>query len=73
MERFLLFIRDPGRDDVADLHSSKSAARKALAAYAHERQREAGLPKAISDDVAIGTYFRTEGAVYAIAQIAPTR
>jgi hypothetical protein len=69
MERYLLFIRDIGRNDETDIHDSEGAARKALATYVRERSPVAGALDLLDDDVAIDTYFSRGEADYVIARV----
>ncbi len=70
MERFLLFIREPGTCDVTDIHSSEASARTALADYARARGGDEIASGPIEDDIAIAAYFDNSEAVYAIARVA---
>ena len=71
MERFLLFIRDDGREDVADLYPNEPAARTALVEYIRQRNKEAARPQPRNDADAISAYFGRATALYAIARVAP--
>lgn len=66
MQRFLLFIRETGNEDIADIHPDEASARTALAAHVRTRERKNGTPHHSSDDVAIADYFRNDQALYAI-------
>ena len=66
MQRFLLFIRETGNEDIADVHPDEASARTALAAYVRARERNAGVAHHSSDDAAITEYFRSDQALYAI-------
>lgn len=72
MARFLLFIRDEGREDVVDFHPDRPSARNALVSYVRQQDRGADEPHPINDDVAINTYFAREGTMYAIARVEKT-
>jgi hypothetical protein len=72
MERYLLFIRDTGRDNETDIHDSEEAARKALATYVRERLPNAGEADLLDDDVAIDAYFSRDEAGYVIARVNKT-
>jgi hypothetical protein len=69
MERYLLFIRDTGRDDETDIHESEAAARKALATYVRERSPKAEGLDPLNDDIVIDAYFSRDEADYVIARI----
>ena len=69
MERYLLFIRDTGRDDETDIHPSETAARKALAAYVRKRLPDLKPPELLDDEAAITTYFSRDEADYVIARV----
>ena len=72
MERFLLFIRDDGREHVVSIYPDEAAARSALADYVRGRVAEAGRGEHGSDDEAIATYFARGDAMYAVARVAPS-
>jgi hypothetical protein len=69
MKRILLFIREPGQQDVVDFHSDEASARRALATYLRKRTK-AALPHSDNDDDAIAAYFATPTAVYTIVGVA---
>lgn len=68
MERYLLFVRDIGRDDETDIHPSKAAARKALAAYVRKRSPDLKPLELLDDEAAITTYLSRDEADYVIAR-----
>ncbi|TVV76947.1 hypothetical protein [Sphingomonas solaris] len=72
MDRFLLFIRESGREDILDFHPDKLAARRALVAYVRRQANDHLHPHPINDDVAVQTYFKREGAMYSIARVQKT-
>lgn len=72
MERFLLFIRDNGREDIVAFHPNKPAARKALISYVRRQPHRMSLRHSINDDVAIKAYFAKQGTMYAIARVQQT-
>ena len=73
MERFLLFIRDSGREDIVAFHPDEPAARKALISYVRRQPHRTSQSHSINDDVAIKAYFGKQGAMYAIARVQQTR
>ena len=71
MERFVLFISEPGSDDIVDIHPSKPAAESALVDYVHARSATIGLPAHPDDDRPVASYFQNSEAIYAIARVMP--
>ncbi|WP_404479066.1 hypothetical protein [Novosphingobium sp. BL-52-GroH] len=71
MERFVLFISEPGSDDIVDIHPSKPAAESALVDYVRARSATIGLPAHPDDDRAVASYFQNSEAIYAIARVMP--
>ena len=71
MQRFVLFISEPGSDDVVDIHPSEPAAQSALVDYVRARAPAIGLPDHPDDDLAVATYFEVSEAIYAIARVMP--
>lgn len=71
MERFVLFISEPGSDHVVDIHPSKPGAQSALVDYVRARGPAIGLPDHPDDDQAIASYFEVSDAIYAIARVMP--
>jgi hypothetical protein len=71
MERFVLFISEPGSDDIVDIHPSKPAAESALVDYVRARSAIIGLPAHPDDDRAVASYFQNSEAIYAIARVMP--
>ncbi len=57
MDRYLLFIRHVGRDDVATFHTSEEAARAALVAYVRQQTADADQVNAADDAEAIRAYL----------------
>jgi hypothetical protein len=71
MERFVLFISEPGSDDVVDIHPSKPAAQSALVDYVRARAANIGMAAHPDDDQAVASYFECSEAIYAIARVMP--
>ena len=71
MERFLLFIRDDGRDDIANIHPDETSARANLAIYFRQRTRTSAPGDPTDDDDAIRAYFARGTAMYVVARVAP--
>ena len=71
MERFVLFISEPGSDDVVDIHPNKPAAQSALVDYVRARSASIGMPVHPDDDQAVASYFQDSEAIYAIARVMP--
>lgn len=69
MKRFLLFIRDDGRDDIATIHPNEASARADLAIYVRQ-QTSAAAPGDPADDDAIRAYFARGTAMYVVARVA---
>jgi len=69
MERYLLFIRDVGKEDQTDIHPSEPEARKALANYARQRSDKTDPIRLLGDDEAIDAYFARDEAGYVIARL----
>lgn len=69
MERYLLFIRDVGKNDHTDIHPSEPDARKALAAYVRQRLGKTNATTFLDDDEAIEVYFARNAADYVIARV----
>jgi hypothetical protein len=69
MERYILFIRDVGNKDHADIHPSEPEARLALADYVRQRSGKRVAIAGFGDDEAIDIYFARETAVYVIAYV----
>lgn len=72
MDRFPLFIRENGREDILDFHPDRPAARKALVAYVRRQANDHSHPHPINDDVAVRTYFDRGGAMYSISRVQKT-
>jgi len=71
MERFVLFISEPGSADIVDIHPSKPAAESALVDYVRARATTNGLPDHPDDEQAIASYFDGSEAIFAITRITP--
>ncbi len=71
MERFVLFIREPGAKDVVDIHMNKPAAHSALVDYVRTRAAIIDLPVSPDDDEAIRSYFEDTEGMYTIARVFP--
>ncbi len=71
MERYVLFISEPGSDDVVDIHPSKPAARSALAEYVRARSAINSVADHHDDEQAIASYFDGSEAIFAITRITP--
>ena len=71
MERFVLFISEPGSDDIVDIHPNKPAAETALVEYGRARSAIIGMPVHPDDDCAVASYFQDSEAIYAIARVMP--
>jgi hypothetical protein len=69
MKRYLLFIRDVGKKDHADIYSIEPEARLALADCVLQRSGKKDAIAGLGDDEAINTYFARETAVYVIARV----
>ena len=70
MERFLLFIRDDGRDDIATIHPNEASARADLAIYVRQQTGASAPGDATDDDDAIRAYFARGTAMYVVARVA---
>ena len=70
MERFLLFIRDEGRDDIATIHPDEASARADLAIYVRQQTGVSALGDPTDDDEAIRAYFASGTAMYVVARVA---
>ena len=71
MERFLLFIRDDGRDDIATIHPDEASARADLAVYVRQQTGAPEPGDPANDDDAIRAYFASGTAMYVVARVAP--
>lgn len=71
MERFVLFISEPGSDDIVDIHPNKPAAQSALVEYVRARSASIGMSAHPDDDRAVASYFQDSEAIYAIVRVLP--
>ena len=71
MQRFVLFIGEPGSADIVDIYPSKPAAESALVDYVRARAAINGQDAHPDDDQAVASYFADSEAIYAIARGMP--
>lgn len=72
MKRFLLFIRDDGRDDIATIHPDEASARADLATYVRQRTGALVRGNAADEGDAIRACFGRGTAMYVVARVATT-
>lgn len=68
MTSVILFIRQPGKDDVADIHSSEAAAYAALISHVRENWSRTDIQCPPDDEGAIAAFFADERSLYAIVE-----
>ncbi|RYF08515.1 MAG: hypothetical protein EOO77_25080 [Oxalobacteraceae bacterium] len=66
MERYLMFIRDVGKKDHADIHPREPDARLTLADCVRQRSGKNDAIAGLGDNETVDTYLARETAVYVI-------
>ena len=70
MERFLLFIPDEGRNDIATIHLDEASARADFATYIHQQTGGPVPGNPTDDDDAVRAYLANGTGMNVVARVA---